>query len=158
MPDLPHSRDASRRRFDTPSNDRPLSNLSESPEDWRSGRPPRVTESDAPLFKRKGSGLLTPEIQAGPADREEVWTIGSKFKPAPNGSNEELPSKFTSHRAKGDMGPPKDSAVDESDWRSTARTQKNSARSNVSRRFNYTYNFMTLTFQQLVTQLLQPHN
>ena len=58
------------------------------------------------------------------------------------------------------MGPPKDkeSAVDESDWRSAARTQKISARSNVSRRFNYTYHFMTLTFQQLVTQLLQPHN
>ena len=80
---------------------------------------------------------MTPEIQAGPADKEEVWTIGSKFKPAANGSNEELPNKFTSHRAKGDMGPPKESAVDESDWRSTARTQKISARSNVSRKFNY---------------------
>jgi translation initiation factor 4B len=130
LPDLPHARDTSRRRFDTPSNDRPLSSLSESPEDWRSSRPLR--ESEAPSFKRKGSGLLTPEIQAGPADKEEVWTIGSKFKPAPNGSNEELSSKLTSHRAKGDMGPPKETAVDESDWRSTARTQKSSARSNVS--------------------------
>jgi len=132
LPDVPHSRDTSRRRFDAPSNDRPLSSLSESPEDWRSSRLSRVTESEAPPFKRKGSGLLTPENQAGPADKEENWSIGSKFKPAPNGSNEELPSKFTSHRAKGDMGPPKESAVDESDWRSTARTQKNSARSNVS--------------------------
>jgi translation initiation factor 4B len=101
---------------------------------------------------------LTPETQAGPADKEEVWTIGSKFKPTLNGSNEELPSKFTSHRAKGDMGPTKESAFDEIDWRSTARTQKISARSNVSRRFNYKYLFMTLTFQQLVIQLLQPHS
>ena len=101
---------------------------------------------------------MNSEIQAGPADKEEVWTIGSKFKPTSNGSNEELPSKFTSHRTKGDMGPPKEPAVDESDWRSTTRTQKISARSNVSRRFNYTYHFMTLTFQQLVAQLLQPHS
>ncbi|KAF8802416.1 hypothetical protein BYT27DRAFT_7196601 [Phlegmacium glaucopus] len=127
LPDLPHSRDTSRRRFDTSSNDRPLSTLSEGPEDWRSSRPPRVNESDAPPFKRKGSG--TPETQVSPADKEEVWTIGSKFKPAPNGLNEELPSKFGSLRTKGDMGPPKD---DESDWRSTARTQKTSARNNIS--------------------------
>ena len=78
---------------------------------------------------------MTPDTQIGPADKEEIWTIGSKFKPAPNGSNEELPSKFASQRAKGDMGPPKESAVDESDWRNTARTQKISARSNVSRKF-----------------------
>jgi translation initiation factor 4B len=129
LPDLPHSRDASRRRFDPPSNDRPLSSLSESPEDWRSSRPSRVTESsDTPPFKHKSSGLLT-EIQ-GPADKEEVWTIGGKFKPTPNGLNEELPGKYG--RTRGDMGPPKEAAVDESDWRSTARTQKVSPRSNVS--------------------------
>jgi translation initiation factor 4B len=87
---------------------------------------------------------LTPEIQ-GPADKEEVWTIGSKFKPTPNALNDELPSKF-GYRIKGDMGPPKEFAVDESDWRNTARIQKVSARSSVSRRFNYTYRFMTLTF------------
>jgi len=56
------------------------------------------------------------------------------------------------------MGPPKESVVDESDWRSTARTQKASARSNISRRFNYTYHLLTLTFRQPVAQLLQPHN
>jgi len=127
LPDLP----AARRRFDAPSNDRPLSSLSEGPEDWRSKRQPRGSESDLPPFKRKGSGLLTPETQVGPADKEEVWTIGSKFKPA-NGLNEELPNKFGSLRIKGDMGPPKESALDESDWRSTTRTQKVSARSNVS--------------------------
>jgi hypothetical protein len=154
LPDLPHSRDASRRRFDASSNDRPLSSLLENLEDWRSSRPPRATELDAPPFKRKGSGPLTPEIQ-GPADKD-VWTMGSKFKPAPIVMNDDLPGK-SGHRAKGDMGPPKESAVNESDWRSTARTQKVSARSNVSRMFNYTYHSTTLTFQQLVAQLLQPH-
>lgn len=158
LPDLPHSRDASRRRFDAPLNDRPLSSLSESPEDWRHSRPPRVAESDAPSFKRKGSGLFASEPQVGLADKEEVWTIGSKFKPAHNALNEELSSKFGSLRTKSDMGPPKESAVDDGDWRSAARTQKVSVRSNVSRRFTYTYHFMTLTFRQLVTQLLQPHN
>ncbi|KAF8149803.1 hypothetical protein B0H34DRAFT_731195 [Crassisporium funariophilum] len=132
LPDLPNSRDPSRRRFDGPSNtDRQLSSVSEGPDDWRSSRPQRVAESDVPPFKRKGSGLLTPEAQVGAADKEEVWTIGGKFKPTSNGLNDEA-SKFGSHRMKGDMGPPKEPQIEESDWRSSTRAPKPPARTNIS--------------------------
>lgn len=115
LPDLPNSRDSSRRRFDGPPPDRQLSSVSEGASDWRSTRPARQSE-EAPQFKRKGSGFLPPDAQAGAADKDEVWTIGGKFKPAAPGPDETPGSRFGSLRGKGDMGPPKD--TDEGDWRS----------------------------------------
>ena len=75
---------------------------------------------------------MTPENQGGVADKEDVWTIGSKFKPSTNGSTEEAPNRFGSTRVKGDMGPPKEPLNDEGDWRSSART-KQPARTSISR-------------------------
>ncbi len=34
--------------------------------------PQRISEGDAPSFRRKGSGFLTPEGQVGAADKEDV--------------------------------------------------------------------------------------
>ncbi|KAJ6570289.1 hypothetical protein DFH09DRAFT_1033507 [Mycena vulgaris] len=127
LPPSSDSRDSSRRRFDGPSTgDRTLPSLSEGPSDWRSsGRPVRAAplDTDAPSFKRKASGFTTPDGQPSPADREEVWSIGSKFKPAPQASEDGGSSRFGSIRGRSDMGPPKEPVVEESDWRSAARTK-----------------------------------
>ncbi|KAH9481526.1 putative eukaryotic translation initiation factor 4H [Psilocybe cubensis] len=132
LPDLPNSRDASRRRFDGPSGDRhggpgadrqPPS-VSDNVDQWRSNRPPRVAEADPPPFKRKGSGFLTPEAQSGAADKEETWTIGAKFKASSNGPHEDSSTRSSTHRVRNDMGPPKETHADEGDWRSSARGPK----------------------------------
>jgi translation initiation factor 4B len=101
---------------------------------WRSSKPLKVSEPDAPPFRRKVSGFITPESQAGAADKEDVWTIGSRFKPSPNGVAEETSGRSITHRAKTDMGPPRESPSDEGDWRSSARPQKPNTRSSVSRK------------------------
>lgn len=121
LPDLPHSRDSSRRKFEgAPER---LPSVSETVDDWRSQRPSRLPEPEAP--KRKGSGFTNGESSI--ADKEEVWTIGSKFKPS---STEEGPgSRFGSLRAKAETA---HSAADEGDWRSTARPRPGT-RGNISR-------------------------
>ncbi|KAF9456341.1 hypothetical protein BDZ94DRAFT_1275903 [Collybia nuda] len=116
LPDLHDSRESSRRRFDGPPGERPsLPSVAEGISDWRSSKPsrPAAPESEAPTFKRKGSGFSTPE-GVGAADKEELWAKGSKFVPAPTSSEE----RFGSMRGKGDMGPPKEPVTEESDWRS----------------------------------------
>lgn len=119
LPDIATSRDTTRRRFDGPSTDRTLPSVSEGPNDWRaSTRPARPVDPEGPSFKRKGAGFVTPE-QAGAADKEEVWTIGSRFKPH-SGPSDDTTGKFGSVRGKSDMGPPKD-IVDEGDWRNASR-------------------------------------
>jgi len=90
--------------------------------DWRSQRSSKVSESEVP--KRKGSGFLNPE--SSNADKEDTWTIGSKFKPS--STEEGLSSKFGGQRAKSETT---HSAADEGDWRSAPRTRP-PARSNVS--------------------------
>ena len=136
LPDLPHSRDPPRRHFDGPSNDRQISSASDTLDQWRSNKPLRTSEPDAPPFRRKGSGFVTPEFQAGAADKEDAWTIGSRFKPSANGAAEETSGRSVTHRAKSDMGPPKESPSDEGDWRSSARIQKPNTRSSVSRKID----------------------
>ena len=121
LPDL-GSRDSSRRRHDGPPADRqpaPPSG-SDTSSDWRSNRPMRAPpppESDA-APRRKASGFVSEST--GAADKEETWTIGSKFKP----SEDEGPGrKFGSFRGRGDMGPPSsvpDSPAD-GEWRSGPR-------------------------------------
>ncbi|KAJ7116301.1 hypothetical protein C8R44DRAFT_792117 [Mycena epipterygia] len=140
LPPSSDSRDSSRRRFDGPSTgdrDRTLPSLSEGPSDWRSsGRPARAAPldtTDAPSYKRKGSGFTTPDGQPSPADREEVWSIGSKFKPAPAASEDSGSSRFGSMRGRSDMPPPKETVAEESDWRSAAAARaKPVSRSSVS--------------------------
>jgi translation initiation factor 4B len=120
LPDLPQSRDAPRRKFEgAPER---LPSLSETANDWRSQRPPKASEPEMP--KRKGSGFLNTESSA--ADKEDVWVIGSKYKPSAN--EEGLGSKFGSARSKSEATP---SAADEGDWRSSVRPRP--PRNNVSR-------------------------
>ncbi|EIN04911.1 hypothetical protein PUNSTDRAFT_55250 [Punctularia strigosozonata HHB-11173 SS5] len=118
LPDLPNSRESSRRpsRFDA---ERVQASASDGINDWRSsprGPPPPLPGDDreAPSFRRKASGLRN-DTPAGPADVEDTWAKGSKFKPS-----EEPPSRFGSMRGRGDMGPPPSSEA-EGDWRSAAR-------------------------------------
>ncbi|PPQ91825.1 hypothetical protein CVT25_000272 [Psilocybe cyanescens] len=140
LPDLPNSRDPSRRRFDGPSvdrqggpgGDRQTPSVSDGMDQWRSSRPPRVAEADPPPFKRKGSGFLTPEAQSGAADKEETWTIGAKFKSSGNGPHEDGPARSATHRVRSDMGPPREPPVDEGDWRNSARPPKVAAQAAVS--------------------------
>ncbi|KAJ7510276.1 hypothetical protein B0H11DRAFT_1701456, partial [Mycena galericulata] len=123
LPPSSNSRDSSRRRFDGPSTgDRPHPSISEGPSDWRSSRPARAapldTTTDSSSYKRKGSGFTTPDGQPSPADREEVWSIGSKFKPAPTASEEPGSGSRFGSRGRSDMGPSKDPITEETDWRS----------------------------------------
>jgi len=121
LPDLPHSKEPSRRKFDgAPER---LPSVSENVNDWRSQRSQKLPEPEAP--KRKGSGLLGGESSA--ADKEEVWSIGSKFKPS--STEEGQGSRFGSLRAA--KVETTQSPADEGDWRSAARL-KPSTRSNVS--------------------------
>ena len=137
LPDLPHSRDPSRRRFDGPSNsDRQTPSASDTLDQWRSNKSLKASEPDAPPFRRKASGFVAPESQAGAADKEDVWTIGSRFKPS-DGAAEETSGRSVTHRTRSDMGPPKELPSDEGDWRSSARIQKPNTRGSVSRKVDW---------------------
>ena len=132
LPDLA-SRDSSRRRHEGPQTDRqpPPSSVSETSSDWRSNRstrPPAPSESEA-ASRRKNSAFVSES--AGAADKEETWTIGSKFKPS---EDEGSGRKAGTFKGRGDMGPPSsvpDSPAD-SDWRSGPRPGF-SSRSSTSR-------------------------
>lgn len=126
LPDLPNSRDTSRRRFDgPPSGERPSASAAEGADQWRSNRPSRLaTASDAEPPRRKTSSFSTPEGQLSPADTEDKWMKGSKF--VPSISDDSAGSKFGGgFKGRSDMGPPRDastmSANEESDWRSSSR-------------------------------------
>ncbi|RDB28395.1 putative RNA-binding protein sce3 [Hypsizygus marmoreus] len=123
LPDIGHSRDSSRRRFDgPPSGERALPSVTEGLSDWRSSRLSRPSIPDAePPLRRRGSGFSTPEGQPSAADQADVWTKGSKFVPsAPSSTHEE---KFGSLRGRGDMGPPRDlSVAEEGDWRAKPKS------------------------------------
>ncbi len=128
LPDLP-SRDSSRRRFDGPRTDDRLPNISEGPSDWRSNMSTRAPAADdGPGSRRRKDSAFE---SSGAADREDKWTMGSKFKAA--APSEESGSRFGSARGRGDMGPPRgdmgpprDPVVEESDWRSAKRPERGS--------------------------------
>lgn len=126
LPDLPGSRDASRRRFDgPPSGERPPPSVAEGADQWRSSRPSRLAAApDAEPPRRKTSSFSNPEGQVGPADTEDKWSKGSKFTPST--SDDSVGSKFGGgFKSRSDMGPPRDmptsSIAEESDWRSSSR-------------------------------------
>lgn len=115
LPSLGDSQESSRRRFEGHSGERPPppSGVSDEASDWRSSRPlSKVAEPEAPPARRKGSGFSITEGQAGAADREEHWTMGSKFKPS--APEESVPAKFGS--VKGKYESTRDTP-DEGDWR-----------------------------------------
>ncbi|ETW82934.1 hypothetical protein HETIRDRAFT_238319, partial [Heterobasidion irregulare TC 32-1] len=124
LPDLPDSRDSSRRRFDGPpggDRERPPPSLSDNASDWRSSRAPARAEPEAPA-RRKAPGFFGASDGPSAADKEETWTIGGKFKPSTNGEEGGTGSKFGRFAGRGD-GPPRNDppAAPESDWRSTPR-------------------------------------
>ncbi|EAU85647.1 hypothetical protein CC1G_10919 [Coprinopsis cinerea okayama7 len=119
LPDLPGQ---GRRRFDPQSAERAPS-ITDTVSDWRSSRP-RATEPDTGGFRRKGSGNFGSESAA---DKEETWSIGSRFKPS-TGPSEDGGSRFGSMRSRGDFQP-RESPADEGDWRSAARPPRAFGRS-----------------------------
>ena len=73
-----------------------------------------MTEPEAPSARRRGSGFSVTEGQTGAADKEEHWTIGSRFKPsAPEESGH---GKFGSAKGKNEPVLARDTP-DEGDWR-----------------------------------------
>jgi translation initiation factor 4B len=121
------SRDSSRRRFDGPPGDRmpPPPSVSDEVNQWRSSKPlAKIPEPEAPSYKRRGSGFSTPEGQS-PADNEDKWALGSKFKP----STEDPPSRFGSLRGSHDSQHARDPPADEGDWRA--------GRSRTSRKYHF---------------------
>jgi len=124
LPDLPHSRETSRRRFDGPAGDRPSPSVAEGADQWRSNRPSRLAAApDAEPPRRKTSSFSTPEGQVSLANTEDKWTKGSKFTPS---NDDSAAAKFGSgFKARHDMGPPREvpgpSVAEESDWRSSSR-------------------------------------
>lgn len=136
LPDLPGrdgGRDGSRRRYDGISNSEARESASDNNSDWRSNRLARfAAEPENPPNKRRGSGFSTPtpEGDLSPADTEEKWVIGSKFKPAQD-SDSRPGSRFGSMRGKSEMGPPP-SLPDEGDWRRPRPTRQTTSRKSVS--------------------------
>jgi hypothetical protein len=128
---IPDSTEGSRRRHDSSNVDRSQPAMSDIASEWRSSRVrSAVPEPEAPP-RRRGSGFSTFDSQGGIADKEEVWSIGGKFKPTTAPSAEA--SKLGSLRGRGDVIPAKDSpSLDEGDWRST-RSRSVTARNNTSR-------------------------
>jgi len=113
LPSFGDSREPSRRRFEGQPGERqpPPPSVSDDVSDWRSSRPlSKGAEPEAPPAHRRGSGFSNLEGQAGAADKEEHWTMGSRFKPS--APEESTQGKFGSV-PRGRF----DSAPDEGDWR-----------------------------------------
>ncbi|KIL67443.1 hypothetical protein M378DRAFT_73487, partial [Amanita muscaria Koide BX008] len=111
LPDLPE-REHSRRRFDgLSSQDR--SAASDTSSDWRSTRV-RIPDVEPTSYKRKGSDSSTPH--ASLVDKEETWTIGSKFKPFDDTPSTRPAVARTRYDGK-------DGATDDADWRSAAKSR-----------------------------------
>ncbi|KAI0951577.1 hypothetical protein AcW1_008587 [Taiwanofungus camphoratus] len=138
LPDLPSSRDGSRRRFDGPPSTREPAppSLSDTASDWRSSRAAvrsstagSIDSESGVSMKRRGSGFKEggpPAVSA--ADLEETWSKGSKFKPSEPPAGAGPGSRFGNMRGRGDMGPPRDapSPPDEGDWRRPPAISRNS--------------------------------
>ncbi|GBE88454.1 hypothetical protein SCP_1302690 [Sparassis crispa] len=129
LPDLPSSRDASRRRDGHQSmREPPPPSVSDTASDWRSSRAPARSSTTTSLdsessFRRRGSGFKE-GVPHGSAETEDSWTMGSRFKPtAPSG--EGPGSRFGSMRG---VVPPRDapSPPDEGDWRRPRTLSRNS--------------------------------
>lgn len=118
LPSFGDSREPSRRRFDGQPGERPPPpppNVSDEVSDWRSSRPlSKVAEPEASSARRRGSGFSITEGQAGAADKEEHWAMGSKFKPS--AQEESVPGKFGSVKGKYESAHTRDTP-DEGDWR-----------------------------------------
>lgn len=145
LPSLGESRESSRRRIDGQPGERPspLPSVSDEASDWRSSRPiSKVVEPEAPPTRRRGSGFSITEGQAGAADREEHWTMGSRFKPS--SPEESAHGKFGSIKGKHEPVHARDSP-DEGDW----RTRK--APGGTSREYPCQY------FENALFQLIRSH-
>jgi hypothetical protein len=108
LPDIPEQ-EHSRRRFEGLSQDR--SAISDASTDWRSNKPRTADEALPPT--RKGSSFSTPPLHSSSADKEEVWVIGSKFKPSDD-------IRPVASRPRHD---PRDGGGGEPDWRNTTKSR-----------------------------------
>ncbi|KAL5485734.1 TIF3 [Sanghuangporus weigelae] len=119
LPDLDRRETSTRRRYEGLGSEN-RDSAPDNSNNWRSSRPPPRIPNDleAPPVRRRGSGFSTPthEGEAGPADTEEKWAIGSRFKPSQH-SEERSGGRFGSMRGRGDMGPPPSAADEVSSWR-----------------------------------------
>ncbi|KAI5121217.1 hypothetical protein M0805_007226 [Coniferiporia weirii] len=121
LPDLNPPQGGSRRRYEGISAEPNRESVAEGKSDWRSSRAPPRSPPEAEVPRRRGAGFaaLSHEGDVSPADAEEKWSIGSKFKPSSGpapGSDSQPGSRFGSMRGKGDMGPPS-APSDEGVWR-----------------------------------------
>lgn len=115
LPSFGDSHESSRRRFDGQPGERPPPNVSDEASDWRSSRPlSKGAEPETPSTRRRGSGFSITEGHAGAADKEEHWTMGSKFKPSV--TEESTHAKFGSLKGKFESVHARDTP-DEGDWR-----------------------------------------
>ena len=118
LPDLP-SRGGPRggRPDGPPSREPPPSTLADNASDWRSSRgPAHAPPPEDPSFKRRGPGFRSPEATSlGPADTEDTWAKGSRFKPSGPPEERSPGPRFGSLRG----GPPREtpSPPEEDNWR-----------------------------------------
>ena len=135
LPDLPSRGDGPRRRFDgppgAPREPAPPS-VSDTASDWRSSRAPARTSTQSSQesegsFRRRGPPSREP-APLGPADLEETWAKGAKFRPSGPTESSDRPerpgSRFGSLRRNDLSGPP--SVPEESDWRRPRTISRNS--------------------------------
>lgn len=104
----------------------PPPSVSDDVGDWRSSRPlAKIPEPDEPPVRRRGSGFSTTDGQPSLADKEEHWSIGSKFKASV--PDEPSAGRFGSLRGRYESLHGKD---DDTDWRSARppRTQGGTSR------------------------------
>ena len=128
---LSDTRDPRRRYEGLPHGDRALT-LSDDVGDWRSTRPPRLPDAETSQTRKKVSGFFTSESQTGNSDKEDTWTIGSKFRPSlEDASFSGTKSGSLKGREMHQVGDPA-SNTEEGDWRSSTRL-KPSSRGSASR-------------------------
>ncbi|KAF9067201.1 hypothetical protein BDP27DRAFT_1329136 [Rhodocollybia butyracea] len=125
LPDVSSSRDSSHRRFDGPRPE-PLPSVSEGASEWRSSRVrPAAPEPETPTGSMRKKTIGFGSENSGAADRDEMWAKGSKFKPTEE--KDSTPGSRFGSKGRGDMGPPREPVLEESDWRSSSRSKPNTS-------------------------------
>lgn len=107
---------------------------------------PSESDVGGPSFKRRS--VNRENSSAGPADTEETWSIGGKFKPS--APPESPPTSGRFGRGRGDMGPPRDasSTLEESDWR-----RRPVSRDSASRKLTLSQNTVFRSYSGLTNRL-----
>lgn len=107
-------REAPRGRMDAGERAERTPSASEHVDQWRSSKTRAPVESDAPPFRRRASGFGGADSPSGAADREDSWSMGSKFKPS---NNPEDTTTAPVQRINNARRGPEASVGEDSDWR-----------------------------------------